>query len=57
MKRRWKIFWIVCAAAAVIGAACLAVGFAMGADQVMIQEGLPHWIGPGRNELHIDTHI
>lgn len=45
MKKRWKVFWIVCAVAGAVGLVCCAAAFALGVTADMINERLPDGIG------------
>lgn len=54
MKKRWKIFWIVCACMGVIGAACLLISFSMGVTIEAIEQRFPNGISIGKFEVEND---
>ena len=54
MRKRWKIFWIVCAVLAGIGLVCLIAAKAMGVTKTMFAENLPNGISFGEN-VYIDA--
>lgn len=45
MKRRWKIFWIICAVASVVGVSCCIAALGMGVTLEMIDNRLPEKVG------------
>lgn len=54
MKRRWRIFWIVCAVCAGIGLMCCSAAFVMGVTVEMIEERYPDGIGFISNRVASD---
>lgn len=53
MKKRWKIFWIICAATLVLGIGLCVAGLALGASLSMIDEETPGWISFGTGGIEI----
>ena len=45
MKKRWKIFWAVCAVTAGLGLVCCVTALALGVSVEMLQNRLPNGIG------------
>lgn len=45
MKKRWKIFWIVCGATTAVGILCCAVSLALGVTVEAVVEQFPNGIG------------
>ena len=54
MKKRWKIFWIVCLVLAGIGLICILTAKAMGVTRLMFEENLPNGISFSEN-VYIDA--
>lgn len=57
MKKRWKIFWAVCAVTAGIGLVCCIAALALGVSVEMLADRFPNGIGlvAGRDTLESDT--
>ena len=50
MKKRWKIFWIVCGSMFLIGIICCSVSWGMGTTLTDIAHQFPHGISWGSED-------